>query len=51
MLQATRTRRKGFTLIELLIGIAIVRLPAMIAIPSVMKAGRKARSGRAAADV
>jgi prepilin-type N-terminal cleavage/methylation domain-containing protein len=51
MRQAMRTRRKGFTLIELLIGIAIISLLAMIAIPNVMKASRKARYGRAAADV
>jgi len=50
MSQVSRKRRKGFTLIELLIGIAIVSLLAMIAIPNVMKANRKARYGRAAAD-
>ncbi len=50
MRQAARKRRKGFTLIELLIGVAIVSLLAMIAIPNVMKANRKARYGRAAAD-
>ncbi|MBP1775258.1 MAG: hypothetical protein H6Q86_1264 [candidate division NC10 bacterium] len=50
MSQTARKRRKGFTLIELLIGIAIVSLLAMIAIPNVMKANRKARYGRAAAD-
>jgi competence protein ComGC len=50
MRRASRNRRKGFTLIELLIGIAIVSLLAMIAIPNVMKANRKARYGRAAAD-
>ncbi len=48
--QVSRKRRTGFTLIELLIGIAIVSLLAMIAIPNVMKANRKARYGRAAAD-
>lgn len=50
MSQVLRKRRKGFTLIELLIGVAIVGLLAMIAIPNVMKANRKARYGRAAAD-
>jgi len=50
MNQSRQKRRKGFTLIELLIGIAIVSLLAMIAIPNVMKANRKARYGRAAAD-
>lgn len=50
MNQSPRKRRKGFTLIELLIGIAIVSLLAMIAIPNVMKANRKARYARAAAD-
>lgn len=50
MSQVSRKRRKGFTLIELLIGIAIVSLLAMIAIPNVMKANRKAKYGRAAAD-
>lgn len=50
MRQVSRKCRKGFTLIELLIGIAIVSLLAMIAIPNVMKANRKARYGRAAAD-
>ncbi len=50
MSQDLRKRRKGFTLIELLIGVAIVGLLAMIAIPNVMKANRKARYGRAAAD-
>lgn len=51
MNQSPRKHRKGFTLIELLIGIAIVSLLAMIAIPNVMKANRKARYGRATADV
>lgn len=50
MRQASRKRSKGFTLIELLIGIAIVSLLAMIAIPNVTKASRKAKYGRAAAD-
>lgn len=42
--------RKGFTLIELLIGLAIISLLAMIAIPNVMKANRKSKYGRAAAE-
>jgi prepilin-type N-terminal cleavage/methylation domain-containing protein len=50
MRQSTRKRRKGFTLIELLIGIAIVSLLAMIAIPNVMRANRQSRYARAAAD-
>jgi len=50
MSQSPRTRRKGFTLIELLIGVAIVSLLAMIAIPNVMKANRKSKYARAAAD-
>ena len=51
MRQPTRTRRHGFTLIELLIGMAIISLLAMIAIPNVMRASRTAKYGRAAADV
>jgi prepilin-type N-terminal cleavage/methylation domain-containing protein len=50
MRRSPRKRRKGFTLIELLIGIAIISLLAMIAIPNVMKANRKSRYARAAAD-
>jgi len=50
MRRSPRKRRKGFTLIELLIGIAIISLLAMIAIPNVMKANRKSRYARGAAD-
>jgi len=45
-----RRRRAGFTLIELLIGVAIIGLLAMIAIPNVMKASRKSKYARAGAD-
>jgi len=50
MRRSLRKRRHGFTLIELLIGIAIVSLLAMIAIPNVMKANRKSKYARAATE-
>lgn len=50
MRRSLRKRHKGFTLVELLIGVAIISLLAMIAIPNVMKANRKSRYARAAAD-
>jgi prepilin-type N-terminal cleavage/methylation domain-containing protein len=50
MRPSPRNGGKGFTLIELLIGVAIIGLLAMIAIPNVQKARRKSKYSRAASE-